>query len=654
MAGPGKVLVVSSFTVLVFMWMLAGCAAKPAELAPYEPTRDPVLEQSLVQELEGMNPQAVPVYQQATRAMDAGDYTTALPMYEQVVSLAPNFSTAYRRMGYIEMYDAAHLDEAITLERKAVALDPNAYNQSSLAEALLRRGTPSDKQEAFNLASSAVQQLPDDDESLAILVMASGTVNNQEVMRQTNAHLLTIVPNHPIGLFYGGLIDAEDGKWEKAEAELLQSQAQGISADNVQHALNSGIHRNAMLVRSLRWGGAALAAWLLGLLGLYLVGNLLSRATLRSLAKLEPTVGAQLQPSERRIRSTYRAVIAVLSLYFYVSIPFVVLALILLVGGAYYLFMLIGSIPIQLAAFLAVLLFFSLFAILRSLFVRRKEVQPGREVSRGEAPELWRLAEAVARKLETRPVDSIFVMPYAGIAVNESGSMLRKMRAAGHRNLLLGMGTLPGLTQGELAAILAHEYGHFNNRDTAGGDLAHLVYASLSQLAMGLRASRTARIYNPAWLFVVTYQRIFLRVTLGASRLQEVLADRFAVMAYGRTNFVDGLQKIIRQTIAFELQANFEIRRSLELNRPISNLYQLPMDEKLCAPLEERFAVVMKQKATMYDSHPSPQERIELIDRIRTPYAFDQDNPSPALDLFPNSEELQQQLTADLMKKIKR
>jgi hypothetical protein len=56
----------------------------------------------------------------------------------------------------------------------------------------------------------------------------------------------------------------------------------------------------------------------------------------------------------------------------------------------------------------------------------------------------------------------------------------------------------------------------------------------------------------------------------------------------------------------------------------------------------------------MYDSHPSPQERIELIDRMRTPYAFDQDNPAQALDLFPNPEELQQRLTADLMKNIKR
>jgi hypothetical protein len=38
---------------------------------------------------------------------------------------------------------------------------------------------------------------------------------------------------------------------------------------------------------------------------------------------------------------------------------------------------------------------------------------------------------------------------------------------------------------------------------------------------------------NPAWWFATGFYRIFLRVSQGAARLQEILADRRAAEAYG-------------------------------------------------------------------------------------------------------------------------
>jgi len=295
----------------------------------------------------------------------------------------------------------------------------------------------------------------------------------------------------------------------------------------------------------------------------------------------------------------------------------------------------------------------SLIAILRSILVRRKEGLPGRPVSRTEAPELWELVAQVARKLQTRPVDSIYVTPYTGVSVNEKGGILQKMRQGGQRNLVLGLGGLSGLTQGQFAAILAHEYGHFFNRDTAGGGLAQQVYATFNQMALGLIRSGAGQIYNPVWWFVITYQRIFLRVTLGASRLQEILADRYAVMAYGRTNFIEGLKAIVKQTIAFQLHANYEVGKSLKMNQPINNIYQLPMQENLQGELEAQFDSAMQRKTKPYDSHPSTMERIALIERMQIPYVLDQENTAPVLNLFPNLEMFQQVLTAQLMKDVR-
>jgi len=632
--------------------MLTGCAGRADEPLPQQPPRDMVLEQTFVEQLRAMNPSAVPLFQEATTALDAGDYQKAQLLLEQVIKLAPEFSSAYRRLGSLESMVNDNLIRAEELLRKAVALEPNGYNRAELALALLRKDTPSDYQVAFALASQSVQENPNDYYANYVLVIAAATVNNLDITRKTADHLVEIAPWHPIGHYFVGLLAVEDRHWEKAQSELLYSQRLGMDPGVIQDALASGISRNVSIIRFLRWGGLALAGWLAGLGILYLLGSILSKSTLRSLSKMEPTIGAQLQPSERTIRSVYRAVIVILSLYYYISLPFVILALVFVVGGVFYLFFLLGTIPIKLAILLGFLLLASLFAIFRSLLVRRKEVLIGRPLTRSEAPELWKLVDDVAHKLNTRPADSILVTPFAGISVNEKGGMVKLTRKARQRNLLLGMGALCGLDQGQFAAILAHEYGHFYNRDTAGGDLAYKVYSNLDQLALGLVRTGSHQFYNPVWWFVLAYQRIFLRVSQGASRLQEVLADRFAVMAYGRENFIEGLKNIVRRTLAFQMQANYEINKMLETHQPIHNIYQIPMQNDLQGELQEKLDKELNRKTSPYDSHPSTMERIALVDRMRVPYVLDQGNSSPVAALFPNFEELQQDLTSKLIQSL--
>lgn len=642
------------FLSILLLVSLSGCGGKSAaETPPVVPTRDPNLEHSIEQQLQQMNSAAIPVYREATKALDQGDYEESKKLYEQVIALAPEFSTAYRRLGYIES-GLDHVDRAEELTRKALALEPNSYNQSSLAMILLQKDTSADSQEAFDLATSATQSLPDDSQALMALMMSSAALNNFDVLRTANNHLLEVEPTNPVAHYYAGLIAATDQKWEKAESELLISQEFGIPPDAVQKALDSGIARYALMVRFLRWGSISTVLWLIGLGILFVAGISLSQATMQTLRSSGPIMDFQVQPKEQRIRSVYRFVIAILSLYFYISLPFTVLLLLLVVGGAFYVFFAIGSIPIQFALILGIMLITSLIAIVRSIFSRRKDVPPGRPLLGNEAPELWALVADVARRLEVRPVDTIYLTPWIGIAVYETGSILQKLRGSGKRNLILGMGALTGLTQGQLAAILAHEYGHFSNRDTAGGDLAHQVYASLHHIAQQLIQSRATQIFNPVWLFVLGYQRIFLRVTLGASRLQEILADRYAALTYGTQNFIDGLQRVTRQAIAFPMQADYEVRRSFELNRPISNLFDLDMPEKLQGEIEKQVEEIMERPTSAYDSHPAFKERIAWIDRLYIHYSAIQDNRVEALRLFPNPEALQRELTSQLLKNVRK
>ncbi len=635
------------FSFIFIVLLLAGCARETANSPTSAPQteRDQAYEQTVEKQLESMYPAAVPIFKEATIAMDAGDLEKSKQLFTQLVEMAPDFSVAYRRLGHIAQYQN-DLAGSIALYRKALQLEPDAYNQSYLAIDLVLTGDSTNFPEAYQLASAAAKTLPEDGAVILSWLLASASVDNDADLRLADAKLLQLSPSQPIAHYYAGYLAAIDGKWEKSEKELLTAQELGMPQESVQEMLDSGISKYALRARLFRGGVIATGAWLAGLGVLFAVGNVLSAATIKALKTGSTSINLQIKPEENRIRSLYRRLISVLSVYYYISIPFVILLLVIVVGGVLYVFLQIGSIPYQVIGILGVILFGSLFAILRSVISRQKDVPPGRALQRIEAPELWTLVEGVARNLAVRPVDAIYLSTGIAIAVNERGSVLTKMRGKGKRNLILGMGVLPGLTQGQLAAVLAHEYGHFSNRDTAGGNLAYQVQNSLHGMTQRLLQSRAAYFFNPVWLFVNTYMRIFLRVTRGASRLQEVLADRYAAMNYGSTSLIEGLKTLIRQGIAFPLQANYQLKLSQESHQPIVNFYDLPMPEVVSKEVEQQYDEALKRTTTPYDTHPAPGERIQWIEDLHVPYSPMHDNPAPALHLFPNPEELQRELTA--------
>ena len=109
---------------------------------------------------------------------------------------------------------------------------------------------------------------------------------------------------------------------------------------------------------------------------------------------------------------------------------------------------------------------------------------------------------------------------------------------------------------------------------------------------------------------------------------------------------------MIRQSISFPLRADVEIRKFLEINQPINNLYDLPMDTKLQGEMQKQLDNAMNRPTSQYDSHPAPHERIAWIERMHIPLSPILDNRLPALNLFPNPEELQRNMTTELMKNV--
>lgn len=612
--------------------------------------RDPEFEQEIYARLAAISPDAVPLFQRATQASDVGDLQTAQQGFERVLELAPDFPDALRRLSYVEA-ELGNVDQSVAYAQQAYALDNSYTNRTALARALLFLDTPESNADALTHAWAAVDEAPQDSQANFVLLFAGVLNEDSAAIRQSSTTLVQIAPDLAIGHFFAGLVAADDGNWEEAERLLLRAEELGMPAEDVQEALENGITSQARWQRWLRWGGYTLIAWLTGMAILFLTGFLLSYLTLVMVRRSK--IISQPQPTkvEKMIRSIYRVIITISSFYFYVSVPFIIVLVLAFAGGLGYLFFNIGRIPIRLAIVLALTILYTLYAIVRSIFTRVKEREPGRKLLREEAPALWQLTEEVAQRAETRPIDTIYVTPGPEIAVTEQGGILAKLRDSGQRSLILGLGALEGLTLSQFKAIVAHEYGHFSNRDTAGGNLAFQVKLSMQHMAYQLASTGQAKWYNPAWLFVNGYYRIFLRITLGASRLQEILADRHAAMLYGSQNFIDGLKHIVKCSVAFNVHVSDEIKQATTEKRRLRNLYQLSkldLDSRR-KEIEQAFQQIMNKPTSPYDSHPAMNDRIAFVEDLNIAPMMEDDQKS-VWHIIPEAESWQQKMT-DLVQK---
>ena len=608
--------------------------------------RNAAEEQPIYDKLSAIDPAAVPIFQQATADMDHNNLDGAKRGFVQVLKLAPEFPDALRRLSYVEVKQG-NVDAGIQHARRALAAEDAPYNHQALAKALLANGDSARAGDALYHARVVVTALPNDVESNLVLLQAGASAEDIEAIRQADTTLLRLAPELPIVHYFAGLLAADENRWETAERELLLARDMGIPDEDVQEVLDAGIRANAMFFRWERRALLAIGAWLIGLLLLFSTGLLLSRVTLKAVNRAQREGTSEPSAAERRVRSIYRAVITLTSIYFYLSIPFLILVVVEITGAIFYAFFALGQIPVRVILIVATIAFYTLYAIVRGLFTRVKDEEPGRYLPREEAPQLWSLTEEVAQRVGTRPVDAIYVAAGAEIAVTERGGFWKKLRGSGQRCLILGLGDLPGLPLSQFKAILAHEYGHFSNRDTAGGNLAGQVVASLHHMAYRLASSGQARWYNPAWLFINGYYRIYLRITLGASRLQEILADRFAAMAYGTRNFVDGLTYVVRQSLLFDKQITLEVQHAAQHRRALHNLYTLPpLDpgpyaEELDSELEK----VLNRPTSPYDSHPALQDRIRFLQRFDDSGSASEGGQESVWSLIPNADELQAEMT---------
>jgi Zn-dependent protease with chaperone function len=642
-----KVRIVSAcfllFAVLLCAWPLRALAQQPSESFA---AASESFEQKLDAELERLDPTMLEPWQQANQARDSGDDERAQQLYSVVLDAQPSFDHALRRRCSVHMMRARWAD-ALSDCSQAHELVPSVDNASALA-AVLVEGPSSirDPKRAQTLLATVIGG----DELDATYLSACGSammLQDHLLLNRCVAKLRKARPDAWETYYFGALAHAIAGDVGDAQDDLDRAHELGLD-DATYARVSAGIAESESPLR--RYGRRSVQVVLLWIglaVGLAAAGFALSRLTLAEAERALTNPAASADAKDSKLRKAYAWVLWLCCGYYYLSIPLVLVSVVALGAAIVLGFLYLGFIPIKLLAIIGFVVLGSVFAVLKSFFTRVPESEPGEPLDLDEAPGLRAVLNEVAAKVGTRPVDRVYLDVGTTIAVFERGGMLDKLRGKGERCLLLGVAVLDGLDTQAFQAILAHEYGHFSNEDTAGGNFALAVRRSVMKSAMGLAQAGVADWYNPSWLFLNGFHKLFLRISQGASRLQEVLADRWAARTYGADSFERGLRHVITAELRFDAHANAALTEVINTKQALRNIYE----HKLTTPATNEIEVAAKleelihEQPSPYDSHPRPADRFRWAHAIARRESGEDRASEPSWGLFADRDEIEERMT---------
>jgi Zn-dependent protease with chaperone function len=259
-------------------------------------------------------------------------------------------------------------------------------------------------------------------------------------------------------------------------------------------------------------------------------------------------------------------------------------------------------------------------------------------LTRAEQPALWRLVDEVAEAVSSPPPSRVLLSADVNAAVLQAGSFLGLR--AGQRVMILGLPLIATMSEDQLRAVLAHEYGHYLGGDTQVGAVLYRGAAGLERVIAGARYEFLRELY-------LDYYKFFVRVSRPVRRAQELEADALAARHMGAEPLRDGLASaagidaVWRQHLVESLQPGWAL--GLSVVDPFTHLGDLATRQQ---DLRERaFQAALKEPPDPFDSHPSLRERLERLGGVPSTLPA---TPG-CLHLLANVAELESRLRRNLM-----
>ena len=291
------------------------------------------------------------------------------------------------------------------------------------------------------------------------------------------------------------------------------------------------------------------------------------------------------------------------------GILFVVLGLI---GTIIWIIVATGSLnfaEIKILIFLGVIA----FIVLRSLYVKLDPPE-GVEITRAEAPSLFREIDAISTSLGAVKADKVILND----ELNAFAAQYPRFGIVGPtRNYLcLGLPLLLTLSPDEARSVIAHEFGHFSGQHGRFGGWIYRLNRTWAAIQMNLHHQGSG-----GWLFQKFFdwfEPLFDATTFALRRQNEYEADAAAVKVAGRDAAASALMRF--PFVVPHLQERFweplYERAKTEAKPPQHAL--LGIVEAAKSPLEagtveEKLKQALDEKTDYFDTHPALTDRVHAM-----------------------------------------
>ena len=249
-------------------------------------------------------------------------------------------------------------------------------------------------------------------------------------------------------------------------------------------------------------------------------------------------------------------------------------------------------------------------AILWSIIPRwDRFAAPGPRLSEEEHPELFALLRRVATATGQEMPADVYLIPEVNAYVMHRGGI---MGIGSRRVMGLGLTLMQSLTVNELAAVVAHEFGHYSNGDLKFAGWIYKTRAAIERTVANL-AQRWAALSAPFRL----YRNLFIRITAKISRAQEFAADRLSANIAGVNDAASALIAVQGASYAYGPYLDTELGPVLSFGfrPPIAAGFA----SFVAAPaIEAAIAVAItndltEEEASIDSTHPPLRERIAAL-----------------------------------------
>jgi len=383
-----------------------------------------------------------------------------------------------------------------------------------------------------------------------------------------------------------------------------------------------------------------------------------------------------------------RAIRTIFSIIFFISVYVITLILsFALVSAVFYsAIMLLQLVHHNRLGFYLILLFFLivfiaivLLVFILMFFFRKYTVDRSGwiEIFRDDQPKLFEIIESISKEIETNFPQKV----YLGSGVEAMvfyDSNFRNLFIPSKENLMIGLGLVNSMSESELKAILAHEFGHFTQRSLNVYSYVYIenqiIYKMLideefyqtllHKFTVVGRFSWIVIYYSRAirWILKQAYD-VVSKSYMALSREMEFHADeisaRFAgsvaaVTALLRTGLAWDSFNYVWQFYYTHISENFKAENIYPQHSYVTNQiaerYNLQFSKGLPYVTKETIARLNRSKLIIINqwaSHPSVDDRIKKLEALNIHSTVSHDS---AWNFFINKEDIQKEITGKLFR----